>query len=370
MRAALRLRWIETRRRGGPWFAALAAAAVLLVSLFGGETVAGRYGAATDLAATLSYVAAVFAGAFPLAIDRERRRSYLPGASPVAPWAWALGNALAAAGAIFLLALSLYAAAAVGAAARGGVETHRVTSTGRSGSAPLPWNITVPEETTAIRFKPRTYLLDGRSAAEARVRVDGEELAVHHDRPVTVPVRGNPVRLENRSPEYAVAVDLASFRALYEEKPFLSNSLLAAVPPALGAGALAAIGVAAGAHLGAPVAALLLALLLLLSSMRGFLLDMIEHEGTLRRARETTALHHGHAHAADPAPPGRAFAKGAVKALLDLVPPIGPLDRTGEVATGEWVGDARVAPGTAMLLGALALAAAFGGIGVHLRRTP
>jgi len=383
MRAALRLRLLEARRRGGLWFLALATLGVLAVALFGGETVPGRYGAATDVAATLAYVAAIFLGAFPIAMDREQRRSYLPGASPVTPWGWALGNALGAAIPVLLLALCLFGAAAAGAAVRGGVETYRVTRFERHGnlvlpSGTLPRSIEVRDGTRFIRFMPRTYLVADRAVGSedaAEIEVDGRLFEVHHDRPVTLPVRNNPVLLRNRSPEFVVALDLASFRGLYEPRRFLPNALLAAIPPALGAAALAALGVAAGAHLGTLVAALVLTLLLLLASMRGFLLDMIEYEGTLRHAREATESgheHHGHAHgpALDPDSPGRAFAKGAVQGLLDLVPSIGALDRTGEVATGEWVGDARIPRGAALLLVALAFAAVAGGVGVHLRRTP
>jgi len=380
MRAALRLRLIELRRRGGLWFLAAATLAVLLVALFGGATVDGRYGVATDLAATLSYVAAIFVGAFPLAMDREQRRSYLPSASPVPPWSWALGNAIAAAIPILLFAISLFAAAGIGAAMRGGIETHRMSEIGLTGNLPLaagpkPRSIQVPEGTTHIRFVPRTYLLEDRvvgSAQAAQVEVDGKAFEVHHDRAVTLPVRNNPVLLRNRSPEFAVALDLGSFRALFEERSFLPNALLAAVPPAVGAAALAALGAAASAHLGAPVAALMLTLLLLLASMRGFLLEMIEYEGSLQRAQESTHTHHGHTHGprVQLDSPGRAFAKGAVKGLLDLVPPIGLLDRTGEVAIGRWVGNARVWPASRYLLASLLFTAVIGGAGIYLRRTP
>ncbi|MHC4937772.1 MAG: hypothetical protein ACYTHK_02230 [Planctomycetota bacterium] len=383
MGAALRLRLVELRRRGGLWFLVAATLAVFGVALFGGATVDGRYGVATDLAATLSYVAAVFVGAFPLAMDREQRRSYLPSASPVTPWGWALGTALAAAIPILLFAICLFAAAGVGAAMRGGIDTHRMSEFGRTGNlqlkaGPKPRAIQVPDGTTHIRFVPRTYLLEDRvagSAEAALVEVDGKAFEVHHDRAITLPVRNNPVLLRNRSPEFAVALDLASFRALFEKRSFLPNALLASIPPALGAAALAALGAAASAHLGAPVAALLLTLLLLLASMRGFLLEMIEYEGSLRRAQQSSQAghaHHGHSHgpSMELDSPGRAFAKGAVKGLLDFVPPITVLDRTGEVAIGRWVGDARVWPGGRYLLVSLLFAALVGGVGVSLRRTP
>ena len=72
-----------------------------------------------------------------LVVDREKRRSYLPSASPVSPWAWALGNAAGSAIAIFILAVSLYTAAGIGATIRGGVDTNRGTSMGKDGTVML-----------------------------------------------------------------------------------------------------------------------------------------------------------------------------------------------------------------------------------------
>jgi hypothetical protein len=384
MRAAISLRLRETRRRGGLWVLAICGTVILLVSLFGGATVDGSYGLATDLAATLSYVAAVFVGAFPLALDRENRRSYLPSASPVSPWQWALGNAAGAAIAVGVLAITLYAAAGIGAAARGGIDTYRVSSFGQDGAIPLragprPTKIRVPEGTTHIRLSVRTYLVanDKLGTEEAAVvGVDGKAVTVHHNRPVIVEVRNNPVLLRNRSPAYAVAIDVGAFRALFERRSFLLNALQAGLPPALAAAGLAALGAAAGAHLGAAIAALLLAALLLLSSMRGFLLETVEYEGSLRRQQENSQSgedHAGHGHdaptvAADA--PGRAFAKGAIAGLLDFVPAINELDRTGEVSTGFWVGRARLKDAAMLLAIALGCAALFGGMGLHLRRTP
>ena len=378
MGAALRLRLREVRRRGGLWLLAASMIAVLLVSLFGGETVDGRYGLATDLAATLGYAVAVFVGAFPLALDRENRRSYLPSASPVPPWSWALGNALGAAIAVFTFALCLYVAAGIGAAARGGIDTYRVSRFERSGSltlpsGPQPVSIELPPGTTHIRILPRTYLVEERAVGSrdaALIDVDGDSFEVHHDRPITLPVRNNPVLLRNRSPDFAVTLDLDSFRALYEERAFAPNAMLASIPPALGAAALAALGAAAGAHLGAPVAALVLTLLLLLASLRGFLIESIEYEGTLRRSRTEAHAGHDHGPPVDFDRPGRAFAKGAVRGMLELVPPIGELDRTGEVSIGEWVGTSRFLRGAIYLALALGFSGIVGGIGIHLRRTP
>ena len=72
MRAALRLRLLEARRRGGWWLLGIGVAVVSWVAWAGGETPDGRYGLATDLAAAFTYLAAVFFGALPLATDREK----------------------------------------------------------------------------------------------------------------------------------------------------------------------------------------------------------------------------------------------------------------------------------------------------------
>lgn len=379
MRAAISLRLRETRRRGGLWVLAVCGTVVLLVSLFGGATVDGRYGLATDLAATLSYVAAVFLGAFPLALDREQRRSYLPSASPVAPWRWALGNAAGAAIAVGILGVTLYAAAGIGAAARGGIDTYRVSHFGREGTIPLhagrdPTKIHVPDGTTHIRLRARTYLVaeDSTGTEEAAiVDVDGTPVKVHHNRPVIAEVRNNPVLLLNRSASFAVAIDIGTFRALFERRSFLLNALQAGLPPALAAAGLAALGAAAGAHLGAAVAALLLAALLLMSSMRGFLLETVQYEGSLRRQQEASHTDHEHTESTvSENAPGRAFAKSAISGLLTIVPAINDLDRTGEVSTGFWVGPSRIKDAALLLLIALGCAAVFGGAGVHLRRTP
>lgn len=381
MGAAISLRLREARRLGGLPLLAIAASVVLLVSLFGGTTVDGRYGLATDIAATLSYGAALFLGAFPLAVDREKRRSYLPSASPISPWAWALGNAMGSAIAIFILAVTLYSVAALGAQLRDGVETYRVAKIGREGTVmlnagPRPTRVRVPEGATHVRLVVRTYLVADEkvgSEAAAMVGVDGRAVEVYPDRPVIVPIRNNPVLLRNRSPAYAVMLDVGKFRALFEQRSFGVNAVQAGIPPALAAAGLAALGTAAGAHLAAPIAALVLIALLLLASLRGFLLEIIEHEGALRQQQGAVIDHGDHTHAAptvNPGSSGRAFAKGAIAGLLDLVPDIGRLDRTGEVGTGFWVGWARVGPAALLLAVALVCAAVLGGLGVQMRRTP
>jgi len=387
MLAALRLRLLEAQRRGGLLLLGIAFVAILAVALFGGETVDGRYGLATDLAATLGYVAAVFIGAFPLAIDRERKRSYLPSASPVSPWQWALGNAAAAGIVAATFSLTLYVAAAIGATAGGGVETWAMTRVGSEGifrlkPGPRPQRIHVPPDTTALRLRARTFLVaeSGVGTAEtAEIGVSGKGYELHDDRPITVPVRvqqigeDHVVMIRNRSPDYAVGIDTGSLRALTVRRAFLPNSLAAAIAPALGAAALAALGTAAGAHLGPPVAALTLTLLLLLGALKGFVLDVIDHEGTLKQAQSTVVQHGDHTHGGGAKfrdHPARVEAKRMLAGMLRAVPTIGEYDRTGAVATGEWIGLSRVVPATLLLLTSLVIGAVLGGLGVHMRRTP
>ncbi|MHC4955311.1 MAG: hypothetical protein ACYTGZ_15765 [Planctomycetota bacterium] len=391
MRAAIRLRLKEAQRRGGLWLLAIAFVATLGIALFGGETVDGRYGLATDIAATLGYAAAIFIGAFPLAIDRERKRSYLPSASPVTPWGWAFGNAVAAAVVAATLTFALYAAAAIGAAAGGGIETWAMTRVGAEGTyrlrTGLPQKIYVPENTTKVRLMARTFLLaeDTRGTAEtAEIGVSGRGYAVHDARPITVPVRlqsktasdgttEHYFHIRNRSPEYAVGIDTGSLRALTSEEPFFPNAVAAAFPAALGTASLAALGAAAGAHLGPAVAALAMTLLLLLASLKGFVLDIIDYEGTLQRSQEEVVVHGDHTHGGGNAlrdHPFRAQAKRAIKTMLQAVPAVGNLDRTGEVATGRWVGLGRTIPAALQLVIALAIGAALGGFGIYMRRTP
>ncbi|MHC5051459.1 MAG: hypothetical protein ACYTGK_12720, partial [Planctomycetota bacterium] len=163
MWAALRLRILEARRRGGLWLLGGAVVVVLLTARFGGDTVDGRYGLATDLAAVLAYLAAAFGGAFPLAIDREKRRAYLPGASPVSPWVWAGGNALGAAVVGGVAAFLLFAAAGIGTAWGGGIETNAVTRMKGHGTFWLPPGRAVPvtdlpADAKQVRLLLRAYL--------------------------------------------------------------------------------------------------------------------------------------------------------------------------------------------------------------------
>lgn len=358
MRAAFRLRLLEARRRGGLWMLPLAAALVLLVGRLGGETPDGRYGLASDLAVTLGYLAAVFYGAFPLAVDRERKRSYLPSASPVTPWTWALGNALGAAAVVGLLTFVLFAAAGLGAAAGGGVPTHAVQRISARGLQELPFAIETRAEAKAVRLLFRTYLKGDPVGAPdfARVEVDGRVYEVYPEVPITVPVSQRRFVMRNRSPEYAVALVPREFRALGEERSFLANAAAAGVAPALGAAALAALATAAGANLSAPVAALLAAVLLFLASLKGFLFETFDYEGIRAEAQA--------------AGEARVVARAVVKTMLWPVPEIGELDHSGAVAIGDWTGFAGAAWALALLAISLALAFALGGLGVHLRRIP
>ena len=158
MLAALKLRLLEARRGGGLLLLGAGALLVGWIALFGGETVDGRYGLATDIATTFGYLAALFFGALPLAADRERKRSYLPCASPVRPWSWALGNALGAAALGAVGAFVLFLVAGLGASMRGGIETHATTRTGQIGTIWLPIRVPVPSIATHMRLVPRVYL--------------------------------------------------------------------------------------------------------------------------------------------------------------------------------------------------------------------
>jgi len=390
MWAALRLRLLEARRRGGAWLVGAALLLVFGVALFGGETVDGRYGLATDIAVTLGYIAAIFIGAFPLSIDRERKRSYLPSASPVSPFGWALGNALAAAIVAGGVCFSLYAAAGIGASARGGIETWTMTSIGRQGVYWLrpgpPQRIQVPAGTRAMRLSARSFLTaeDKIGTPEgATLGISGKPYPIFDARPITVPVqvgsRTNSdgeqehfVLIRNRSPEFAVGIDIGSVRALTESRSFLANSLLTGLWAALGAGVLASLGTAAGAHLGAPIAALALTLLLLLASLKGFVLEIIEHEGALKRSADTTVVHGDHTHGGSGFSdhPMRAQVKRVFAWTLGLLPNVSEFDRAGEAATGRWIGTRPIYPSSFALLVALLIGAAVGGLGVLWRRTP
>jgi len=348
--------------------------AVFLVGL-------SSYGLASDLAATLGYAAAVFCGAFPLASDRERRRSHLALASPVPPWSWALGSALGVGAAAALATFLLFAAAACGSAAAGGVPTHEVYPLNERGTIWLlpDRKIGLPTDARALRTYVRAFAA-GEDPVDAPAAVpllvDGTERIVPTGQPVVLPAAPPAIRIGN--PDTKLVVGLAGDRtgALGAARSFAANALLAGLAPALAAMGLAALGVAAGASLSAPVAALLAATLLLVASLKGFLLEAWEHEGTVAAAvaEGDHPEHEGHDHGHDHGPIAEAPSpvRSAMRGLLGVLPDLPALDPSDRVARGEWAGS-----GKARLLGAARLAAlgllcaaALGGLAVRLRRTP
>ncbi len=379
---ALRLRLVEARRRGFFWLAGAGALGVFSIALWGGATPDGRYGLASDIAVTAGYVLAVFLGAFPVAIDRERRRSYLPAASPITPWGWALGNALGAATVAGAVMALLFTCAGAGAAAGGGIETWDV---GRVPSGPhwLPQQMELGANETRIRARVRAYAKASATvgtAFQASVEVDGQSYDVAPNETVVFTVKpGQKVWFRPGDGDYLIGLD--EIRTLREKQSFLGNALLASIGPALGAAGLAAIASAAGASLAAPVAALLAILLLLLSGMKGFLLDTLEFEGALQESR--TASHtHTHDHGgADPAraPSSgtRAIAKRVLRGALAVVPDLDAYDRSDRVALGEWLWKKKDrtdwgGAGAALLTLAIGLLVAtiVGGLGLIARRMP
>lgn len=381
MLAALKLRLLEARRRGGLLLLGAGALLVGWIALFPGETVDGRYGLATDIATTFGYIAALFFGALPLAADRECKRSYLPCASPVRPWSWALGNALGAATLGGVGAFVLFFAAGLGASMRGGIETHATTRTGQTGTIWLPGkevdvavryiNIPVPPEATHLRLLPRVYIGVEKTVGatdSATVEVDGTEHEFFPNQPLVVPIRSSRVSIRNLSEDHAVGLDKGELRALVGRRPFLLNAVGAGVGPSLGAAALAALGAAASANLTAPIAALLVALVLVLGSLKGFIVETFRHEGAAQRAMDD----HGHQHTehVQVGAGARAVARTVVEGLLYALPDLNGLDRTDRVAIGEWTGLKRAGNGVLLLAIALAIAVTAGGLGVHARRMP
>jgi hypothetical protein len=377
MWAAIRLRLLEAQRRGAPWLLLIACVAVFWVARAGGETADGRYGLATDLAAALTYVAALFYGAFPLSIDRERRRSYLPSASPVSPPVWAVGNALAAVLLTFTAGMAVFGCAALGCASSGGIETHAIAPLNQTGLFWVPpdntLRIGVSEEAHAVRLVTRSVLRveDRIGTAEApTLEVDGESFLAYAGQPMMVPASAPAIHLRNASPEFALAIVGEEVWALEESRSFVLNGLAAGVPPTLGAAAVAAFAVAAGACLSAPVAALLAAVLLAISAMSSFLLDTYTYGGSTAAAHED----HGHHHHG-PAPGEadlalRSTARAMMRPILGALPDLASLDRTDRVALGEWTGLQQGKRALLLLAGALVLAALIGGLGVWTRRLP
>jgi hypothetical protein len=375
MRAAILLRLAELRRRGGLPLLAAAAVAVLLVALAG-----PGYGLASDLAVTLGYSAALLCGAFPLAIDRERRRSHLTGASPVAPWAWALGSAAGAGIAAMTATFALFAAAGLGAAAGGGIATsvaHPISGHGTVWLTPALRIDNLPDDAQALRTEVRAYLRaeDAVGApGDVALAVDDLEMWVGTDQPVVLPAKPPAITMKSLEADVAIGIVAEKTRVLGAERSFLGNALLTGIAPALAAFALAALGAAAGANLSAPVAALLAVTLLLVASLKGFLLETWEHEGKVAAAvageEHDHEDHAGHEHA----PVGRTppAVQAAMRGLLGVVPDLPALDASDRVARGEWAGagQARIRDAATLAACALLLAAALGGLGVLLRRMP
>jgi hypothetical protein len=221
-----------------------------------------------------------------------------------------------------------------------------------------------------------------------RLLVDGREILVPADQPVTLAATPPAITIRNPDPARVVGLAGDRTRALGARRPFLANAVLVGLAPALAAFGLAALGAAAGANLSAPVASLLALTFLLVASLKGFLLETWEYEGRVAAAvagEEHDHEDHGHDHAGhDHAPPLRPHAvQSAMRTLLFAVPDLPALDASDRVASGEWAGAGEPRPGDAGLakalgrLGraatvaavALALAAVLGGLGVLLRRT-
>jgi len=365
MRAALLLRLAEAARRGGFLLLGGAGALVLLLATRASGSADARYALATDVAATVGYLAAVVYGAFPLATDRARRRGEIARASPCPSPFLALGSAAGAATVAFLSTAVLFAVAGLAVAATGGPLTRETTRIGDGGARwfPVP-RIRVPAEATHLRFLIRADL-----ASEARVgtpaaptiAVDGTAHVVHPDRPVTLPIAGESVQLTNLTPEFRVRLELGEVRALGRERPFVANAILTSIAPALGAAAIAALAAAASAHLSAPVAAMLMALLLSLGAMKGFLTESLAHGGAARAAADGG----GGAGEEEGEPTVRKAAATVVGALLEALPDLARLDASAEVSTGDWVGARRAPPALLLVSIALLLATAVGAPGVR-----
>jgi len=325
-----------------------------------GPRVAARYSLATDLAATLGYLFALFEGALPLAADRERRRNLLQAASPVAAWRWALGHGAAAAAVSGLFALGLFAAAGIGAALAGGIETREARPFRGEGTMWLPIRVAVEPGDRTLRLRVAVAPAGDAEGTPARYAIavkGGGTFSAPVGMPVEVelPAPGADVELHGATEGLAIGVLSSEARALGAPSPFLGNALVAGLGPALGAAALGALAAAAAAHLSGAVAALLAASLLLLASMRGFLLDAIEHGGGAAAGMRG-------AEAAMETP------RRVVAFLLRGIPDLQRLDPTSRAVEGERVGVAGAGEGALLLGGALAVAAVAGGLGVRMRR--
>ncbi len=372
MPAALRLRLREGWRRGGLAVLCVGSGIVFAVARWGDDTVAGRFSLATDLAIVFGYVAAVFYGALPIAADRERRRALLAASSPTRPVEWAIGNALGAAVLVGAAMVVFLAAATVGTAAAGGIATYETGGLNAKGIFRLPppgdeeRTIDVREGVQRLRLALRADPLgDVEGTSDVlTVEANGKIHKAPFGHTMEIEVEPGRLVLWNMTRGYDVGVVIEDTRVLRADASFLGNSLSNSFGPGLGAAALAAFGAAMGALFTGPVAALVTALLLLLASLRGFLLEAAEYGGTAQEQ---------HVHSAHPERPGpdvevRDASRAVIAGLLTIVPDLHALDGSGRVALGEWNGSGGVYRASLYLLIALAVAAMFGGWGVHTRR--
>ncbi|MCZ6574327.1 MAG: hypothetical protein O7C98_14310 [Planctomycetota bacterium] len=382
----------EAWRRGGAPLLVVAFAGVFLVAAFAGESATARYAFATDLAAALAFVGALFYGALPLATDRERRRLLIPCASPVTPAGWALGNALGAAAVGALLAMLLFAAAGVGTAVRGGIATYSAQNLGdleglsvrfsehgggqpvarRLHDGPVLWVAQdqwveidgFPRGIESVRFKTRAAPVAGIEGTPTVLTIG----MAPGSAPVHTPIGGHvqvPVNdsaramLQNRTPGLQLGLVVDRSRALGAPVSFLGTALGTGVPVALGAAFLAALATGAAALLSGPVAALLAGVVLILGALRSFLLDAIEHVGAANAEDVGQAM------------TLREASGGFFRGLLTVIPDLGGLDHSASLSRGEWMASS-VGSSTLyglLLLGVAAvLAALVGGYGIHTRR--
>ena len=372
MPAALRLRLTEGWRRGGLALLSVGSGIVFAIALWGGDTIPGRFSLATDLAIVLGYVAAVFYGAFPIAADREQRRSLLAASSPTRPVEWALGNALGAAALVGAAMVVFLTAATAGTVAAGGIATYEIGGFDAKGTIRLPppgdkeLAIDVREGVRRLRLALRADPLgDVEGTSDVlTVEANGKVHKAPFGHTMEIEVEPGPLVLWNLTRGYDVGLVIEDTRVLRAEASFLGNSLSSSFGPGLGAAALAAFGAAMGALFTGPVAALVTALLLLLASLRGFLLEATQFGGTAQEQ---------HVHSAQPGQPEpdvevRDASRAVIATLLLIVPKLHELDGYGRVALGEWNGLRGADPAWWYVLIALAVAAVFGGWGVHTRR--
>ncbi|MFQ5844754.1 MAG: hypothetical protein ACE5JG_07170, partial [Planctomycetota bacterium] len=292
----------------------------------------------------------------------------------VAPAGWAAGHALGAAVVGAAWGAALFAAAGIGAAAGGGVETHRAWPLARdaswSGLAPRgvvwlaadrPRTLPRPAGAERLRLKTRAAPVGDLEGTPSRLtlEVDGKTYKTPVGDFFDLPVSGDAVVFRNRSPGLEIGLVVDRSRALGSATSFAATAVAGGAGPALGCAALAALGSGAGALLSGAIAGLFTTLVLVLGALKGFLLEAIRHAGGIRHAYEQPL---------DLQETSGRFIEGVLK----LVPDFGALDSSTDLSRGEWMAD-RV--GSAARSGAVALGAVFlfalvvGGYGIRTRRT-